>query len=61
MRQFRAAIPRRFGKSAIIRHVHELVAIGRVEEARALIAALPPGVVVVEVNETTPGPARKLP
>jgi hypothetical protein len=50
--------PHRAGKTALLRMARQLAAEGKVDEARALIADLPPAVVVVEVNETTPGPAR---
>lgn len=36
----------------------QLVRRGRTEDARKLVAKLPPGIVVIEVNETTPDEAQ---
>lgn len=39
-----------------IRTAQDLAAAGRVDEARQVVQNHPPGVVVIEVNQTTPDP-----
>jgi len=49
--------PRRSGKRAMMQRVKQLLAEGRVDEARRLIANMPSGPIVFEVNNT--GPVKK--